>query len=108
MKLIILIVPGLVLVGMMMYFQSNGGKELDSYMKKIWTTIAGCATVFTLLMVFIIIKSMFFEDEGKIYDKYSYNHIRLHKEQDRQMEKVIELLDDIKTNTDYIGRDSRK
>jgi len=34
MKLIILIVPGLVLVGMMMYFQSNGGKELDSYMKK--------------------------------------------------------------------------
>ena len=59
MKLIILIVPGLVLVGMMMYFQSNGGKELDSYMKKIWTTIAGCATVFTLLMVFIIIKSMF-------------------------------------------------
>jgi hypothetical protein len=51
---------------------------------------------------------MFFEDEGKIYDKYSYNHIRLHKDQDRQMEKVIELLDDIKTNTDYIGRDSRK
>ena len=75
--------PGLVLVGMMMYFQSNGGKELDSYMKKIWTTIAGCATVFTLLMVFIIIKSMFFEDEGKIYDNYSYNHIRLHKDQDR-------------------------
>ena len=37
---------------------------------------------------------MFFEDEGKIYDKYSYNHIRLHKDQDRQMEKVIELLDD--------------
>jgi len=34
MKLIILIVPGLVLVGMMMYFQSNGGKELDSYIKK--------------------------------------------------------------------------
>ena len=35
---------------------------------------------------------MFFEGEGKIYDKYSYNHIRLHKNQDRQMEKVIELL----------------
>ena len=66
------------------------------------------ATVFTLLMVFIIIKSVFFEDEGKIYDKYSYNHIRLHKDQDRQMEKVIELLDDIKTNTDYRGKDSRK
>ena len=106
MKLIILIVPGLVLVGMMMYFQSNGGKELDSYMKKIWTTIAGCATVFTLLMVFIIIKIMFFEHNEE-HDKYRKTHYQLHTEQDEQIDRAIELLKEIKKNTNSFGRTNK-
>ncbi|MGYP000255115973 len=47
---------------------------------------------------------MFFEKENEEYAKYSRNHIRLQTEQDEQMDKVIKLLEEIKRNTDFIGR----
>ena len=37
--------------------------------------------------------------------KNGKDHIQLHTEQDEQMDKVIELLEEIKRNTDIIGRE---
>ena len=37
--------------------------------------------------------------------KNGKNHIQLHTEQDEKMDKVIELLEGIKRNTDIIGKE---
>lgn len=77
---------------------------MDSFMKKIWIIIAGSTVIFTIMFVSLITYSMFFEKENEEYAKYSRNHIRLQTEQDEQMDKVIKLLEEIKRNTDFIGR----
>ena len=106
MKLIIFILPiGITLIAMLYsYSRFNKGAEMDSFMKKIWIIIAGCTVIFTIMFVSLITYSMFFEKENEEYAKYSRNHIRLQTEQDEQMDKVIKLLEEIKRNTDFIGR----
>ena len=59
--------------------------------------------MFISLIVYII----FIEKENEKYAKYSHNHIMLHAEQDEQMDRVIELLIEIKRNTDFIGKNSK-
>ena len=77
---------------------------MDSFMKKIWTIITGCVVIFTIMFVSLKAYSISFEEVNEEYAKYSRNHIWLHTEQNEQMDKVIKLLEEIKRNTDFIGR----
>ena len=62
---------------------------------------------FTILFVSIIVYGVLCDKEDALYAKYNNNHIRIHTEQDEQMDKVIELLDEIKKNTNIVGRSGK-
>ena len=104
MKLIIVFPVGIaVLAILFLTAQIYKGDNMDNYMKKIWTVIASCAVIFTVLFISMMVYGIFFDKKDEAYTKYSKNHIRLHTEQDEQVDKVIELLKEIKRNTDFIG-----
>ena len=51
--------------------------------------------------------NIFFEKYDEAYAKYSKNNIWLITEYDKKKESMIELLEDIKRNTDFIGKASK-
>ena len=60
--------------------------------------------IITVLQTSMMVYNIFIEKDDEAYAKYSKNNIWLIIEYDEKMESMIELLEDIKRNTDFIGK----
>ena len=71
---------------------------------KLLIIIANYAVIITVLQTSMMIYNIFFEKDDEAYAKYSKNNIWLITEYDEKMESMIKLLEEIKRNTDFIGK----
>ena len=52
----------------------------------------------------MMVYNIFIDKDDEAYAKYSNNNIWLITEYDEKMESMIELLEEIKRNSDFIGK----